>query len=287
MIEAPPPAAPARPGRQPAISPRLLIGVGGCAVTVLALAAFAGASLLPHGPLDQDHTALLRPPSGEHWLGTTRLGEDVAAQTLAGLRTSILVGAAVAAVSTALAAVLGCLAGLRGGAVDAGVTWLADVMLAFPPILLVALVSPVFEGRSWILVVLAIAAIHWMLPTRMIRSRTRALRSRGFIRAAVVSGAGTGYLIRRHLLPHLGALLAIDATLTVGTAVLAEAGLSYFGLGIRPPDLSLGTLIATGAPSVTTYPWVFLAPAGALVALVCAVAAVGEGIRALTAEDAG
>lgn len=286
MIEVPP-AARTQLDEQPALPPRILIGAGGFALGILVLAAFAGAALLPHGPLDQDYTALLAAPNGKHWLGTTRLGEDILAQTLAGLRTSILVGAAVAAVSTALAAFLGCLSGLRGGIMDAGVTWLADVMLVFPPILLVALISPAFEGRSWILVVIAIAAIHWMLPTRMIRSRTRALRSRGFIRAAVVSGAGTSYLIRRHLLPHLGALLAIDATLTVGTAVLAEAGLSYFGLGIRPPDLSLGTLIATGAPSVTTYPWVFLAPAGALVAMVCAVAAIGEGIRALTAEDAG
>ncbi|MDO3399913.1 ABC transporter permease [Mycolicibacterium neoaurum] len=261
---------------------------GGSAVVVLlASAAFAGAALWPYGPLEQDYGAILQPPNPTHWLGTTRLGEDVLAQVLAGLRTSILVGLAVAVLSTAVAAVLGCVAGLRGGALDAGVIWLADAMLVFPPVLLVALMSPAFEGRSWLLVVGAIAAIHWMLPTRMVRARSRVLRDRGFVRAAVVAGAGPTHIVRRHLLPHLGALLAIDATLTVGTAVLAEAGLSYFGLGIRPPDLSLGTLIAAGAPSALTYGWLFLAPAAALVLLVGAVAAIGEGIRAMTAEPVG
>lgn len=258
--------------------------VGAGMLTAIALAAIAGPVLLGTDHTVQRHDAILQPPSIEYWFGTGRLGEDVLAQTLHGLRKSLLIGIAVALVSTALSALIGSIAGLVGGRTDAAIMWLVDVLLVVPPIIVVAVLSPLFMGRSWILLVVAIAAFQWMLPARMVRSRTMVLRESGFVRAASTMGASRRRIILRHLIPNMLPLLIIDITLTVGTAVIAEAGLSYFGFGVTPPDVSLGTLLAGGSASATTFPWIFLAPAVTLVVMVLAVGLLGESLR-LRAEE--
>lgn len=255
------------------------IVVGAVLLGAIALAAGFGPILLDGDHTVQRHDAILRPPGFEHWFGTGRLGEDVLAQTVYGLRKSLLIGITVALVSTAMSAVIGSIAGLVGGRTDVAIMWLVDVLLVLPPIVVVAVVSPLFAGRSWVLLVVAIAIFQWMLPARMVRSRAMVLRESGFVRAARAMGAPGRRIIRRHLIPNMLPLLVIDVTLTVGTAVIAEAGLSYFGFGVQAPDVSLGTLLAAGSASATTFPWIFLAPAGSLVAMVMAVGLLGEGLR--------
>ncbi|MER7404928.1 ABC transporter permease [Streptomyces sp. NPDC000070] len=265
--------------------PQAITGVA--LLAVLWGAAFVGPLTASYGHEEQDHSALLSPPSGEHWLGTSRLGEDLLAQCLRGLQKSLLVGVCVALVSTLLAAVVGTVAGYVGGRVDRLLMWATDALLVLPAILVVAVVSPALRGHSWVWLVLMLAAFQWMLTARVVRARTLSLRERDFVRAARFMGLGTAQVIARHLLPHMAPLLIIDCTVNVGTAVLGEAGLSYFGLGIQPPDVSLGTLLATGTGSALTYPWVFLAPVGFLVATVTAVGLLGEALRASLGEEEG
>ncbi|WP_439030797.1 ABC transporter permease [Gordonia terrae] len=267
------------PGRFAPRRGTMMAATGAVLLLLLLIAAVLGPVLAGSDHLTQRHDAILTPPGGEHWFGTGRLGEDVAAQTFHGMRKSLLIGVAVALISTALAALVGSFAGLLGGRADGMTMWTVDVLLVLPPIVVVAVLSPLFAGRSWLLLVVAIAVFQWMLPARMVRSRTMVLRESGFVRAATAMGASRVRIICRHLIPNMVPLLVIDVTLTVGTAVIAEAGLSYFGFGVQPPDVSLGTLIATGSTSAVTFPWVFVFPAAALVATVMAVGLLGEGIR--------
>jgi peptide/nickel transport system permease protein len=129
----------------------------------------------------------------------------------------------------------------------------------------------------WLIVLLAI--FGWMVSSRMVRGLTMSLREREFVRAARFMGVPNHRIILRHILPNVASILIIDATLNVGFAVLAETGLSFLGFGIQPPDVSLGTLIADGTPSTTTFPWVFLFPAGALVLIVLCANLTGDGLR--------
>lgn len=264
-----------------------MAAAGATLLLILVLAAVFGPVLAGTDHLTQRHDAILTPPGGDHWFGTGRLGEDVAAQTFQGMRKSLLIGIAVALISTALAALIGSFAGLLGGRTDGVTMWAVDVLLVLPPIVVVAVLSPKFADGSWLLLVVAIAVFQWMLPARMVRSRTLVLRERGFVRAAAAMGATRARIICRHLIPNMVPLLVIDVTLTVGTAVIAEAGLSYFGFGVRPPDVSLGTLLAAGSTSAVTFPWVFVFPAAALVATVMGVGLLGEGIRLRLEEPRG
>ncbi|MFC9979271.1 ABC transporter permease [Gordonia sp. NPDC127522] len=272
-------AAEVTPGRSAPRRGTLMAASGATLLLLLVIAALFGPLVAGSDHLTQRHDEILAPPSGDHWFGTGRLGEDVAAQTFHGMRKSLLIGIAVAVISTALAALIGSFAGLLGGRTDGVTMWAVDVLLVLPPIVVVAVLSPGFSDGSWLLLVVAIALFQWMLPARMIRSRTLVLRESGFVRAATAMGASRARIICRHLIPNMVPLLVIDVTLTVGTAVIAEAGLSYFGFGVQPPDVSLGTLLSAGSTSAVTFPWVFVFPAAALVATVMAVGLLGEGVR--------
>ncbi len=129
----------------------------------------------------------------------------------------------------------------------------------------------------WLIVLLA--AFGWMVSSRMVRGLTMSLREREFIRAARYMGVSSRRIIMHHIVPNVASILIIDATLNVGFAILAETGLSFLGFGVQPPDVSLGTLIADGTPSATTFPWVFLFPAGALVLIVLCANLTGDGLR--------
>lgn len=270
---------PARTATPPGRDGRVLTYLGAGILVTLTAVAFIGPHALTFHYSEQNHGSILEAPTVRHWFGTARLGEDILAQTLHGLQKSLLIGVAAAVLATGAAAVVGMLAGLARGAVDKTSMWAVDTLLVLPPILVIAVLSPLFVDRSWLFLILAIAAFQWMLPARMIRARTLTLRVSGFVRAADTMGASKWHVMRKHLLPNMIPLLAVDCALTVATAVLAEAGLSYFGFGVQPPDISLGTLIATGSASAVTYPWVFVAPAVTLVLTVLGVGFVGEGVR--------
>jgi peptide/nickel transport system permease protein len=226
-----------------------------------------------------DFFSLLQPPSKEHFFGTSQIGGDVYALTLRGLQKSLIIGILVAIFSTGLAAIAGGFAGFYGGKVDRSVMWIIDALLVLPSFLIIAVMSPWFRGRTWLIFVVLLAAFGWMITARIIRSATMSLRERDFVRAAIYMGIPARKIVFRHLLPNVASILIIDATLNVGGTILSETGLSYLGFGVQPPDVSLGSLIAEGTASALTYPWLFMFAGAALVLTVLAVSFVGDGLR--------
>jgi peptide/nickel transport system permease protein len=249
-----------------------------CVVALYALA-FLGPLLTPWGYAEQDPTAYLSPPSAQHWFGTTQIGEDVFAQTLRGLQKSLTIGLLVGIISTSIAAVVGTTAGYFGGWVDRALMWVVDLLLVIPSFLIIAILSPAFRGKTWLILVVLLAAFSWMITARIVRGLTLSLREREFVLAARFTGVPPWRIIARHIMPNMASILIIDATITVGTAILTETGLSYFGFGVQPPDVSLGTLIANGTNSALTFPWLFLFSGGLLVLTVLSVNSVGDGLR--------
>jgi peptide/nickel transport system permease protein len=259
---------------------RKRLAVAGVVVLVLLFAfAFLGTLLSRWDYASQDFQAFLQPPSAQHWFGTTQIGQDVYAETLRGLQKSLVIGLLTAFFSTGFAAVVGACAGYLGGWVDRALMWLVDLLLVLPAFLIIAILSPNFRGKTWLLFVVLLAAFSWMITARIVRGLTLSLKEREFVQAARFMGVSSPAIIFRHLLPNMSSLLIIDATINVGGAILAETGLSYFGFGVQPPDVSLGTLIAEGTRSALTFPWLFLFAGGLLILTVLAVSVVGDGLR--------
>jgi glutathione transport system permease protein len=249
-------------------------------LVVLFVGCYGLPPLLPYDYNSLDYHRLLQPPSFKHWFGTNTLGQDLLARTLRGMQKSMLIGFCVALISTSIAATVGSIAGYFGGWRDRALMWLVDLLLVVPGFLIIAIITPRIKQSSsmlWLIVLLAI--FGWMVSSRMVRGLTMSLRQREFVSAARFMGVPNRRVIMRHILPNVASILIIDATLNVGFAVLAETGLSFLGFGIQPPDVSLGTLIADGTPSTTTFPWVFLFPAGALVLIVLCANLTGDGLR--------
>ncbi|MBB6347593.1 ABC transporter permease [Nonomuraea muscovyensis] len=252
---------------------------GSIALILLVALAYIGPFLGPYEWTDKDFLAFLSPPSGDHWWGTTTIGQDMYAVTLRGMQKSIVIGLLVAVIATGLAAVVGAFAGYFGGWVDKALMWGVDLLLVLPSFLIIAIVSPRLRGASWLWFVVLLAAFTWMITSRVVRSMTLSLREREYVLAAVYMGIPRWKIIFRHIVPNLSSLLIIDATLNVSAAVIGEAALSFFGFGIQPPDVSLGTLIAEGSRNATGYPWLFAFPAGLLVLLVLSINLIGDGLR--------
>ncbi|WP_028707989.1 ABC transporter permease [Propionicicella superfundia] len=253
--------------------------LGGGVIVLLIVAAVLGPHLVPWSYDAIDPGAYLQPPSGRHWFGTTQSGRDVLALTVHGLGKSLLIGFLVAAGSTGLAAVIGTSIAYIGGWYEKAMLWVVDLLLVIPSFFLVAIITSGSGESAWIWLVALLAGFGWMLSARVVRALTLTVKEREYILAARYMGVSTPRIIRRHILPNISSLLIVDATLNVGYAILAETGLSYFGFGVQSPDTSLGTLIAEGARSATTFPWIFLGPSAVLLALVLSVNAVGDGLR--------
>jgi peptide/nickel transport system permease protein len=228
---------------------------------------------------EYDYLSFLQGPSAGHWFGTSQIGEDVFAQTMRGLQRSLTIGLLTAAISIVIASLVGACAGYFGGWVDRGLMWVVDLLLVLPSFLIIAVISPALRGASWVLFVLLLGLFAWMITARILRGMTLTLREREFVKAARFMGAPPGLIIRRHILPNMASLMIIDVTITVGSTILLETGLSYFGFGVQPPDVSLGTLIRDGSSSAITTPWLFLFAGGLLVVSVLAVNFIGDGLR--------
>ncbi|QYC40013.1 Oligopeptide transport system permease protein OppC [Nonomuraea coxensis DSM 45129] len=253
---------------------------GSIALLLLVLAAYIGPYFGAYAWTEKDFLAFLSPPDADHWWGTTSIGQDMYAITLRGMQKSIVIGLLVALISTGLAAIVGAFAGYFGGWADRILMWGVDLLLVLPSFLIIAIISPRLKaGGSWLWFVVLLAAFSWMITSRVVRSMTISLREREYVLAAVYMGIPRWKIIFRHIVPNLSSLLIIDATLNVSSAIIGEAALSFFGFGIQPPDVSLGTLIAAGSGNATGYPWLFAFPAGALVLLVLSVNLIGDGLR--------
>jgi peptide/nickel transport system permease protein len=249
-------------------------------LVVMFLAAYLVPPLLPYSHTDIDYSALQSPPSPQHWFGTNAIGQDLLAQVLRGTQKSMLIGVCVAVISTTIAATVGSVAGYFGGWRDRALMAFVDLLLVVPSFILIAIITPRTKNSANIaLLIVLLAAFNWMISSRMVRGLTMSLREREYVQAARYMGVPSWRIIARHIVPNVASILIIDTALNVGAAILAETGLSFLGFGVQPPDVSLGTLIADGTKSATTFPWVFLFPAGVLVLIILCANLIGDGLR--------
>ena len=233
---------------------------------------------------------LSSPPSWSHPMGTDGLGRDLFAQVLRGTRTSLQVALVVAVVSTAFGAVLGAVAGYCRGWVDGVLMRLTDVVLSVPAIAVLAVLARAAQGTpaNWLAMALILSALSWPGMARIVRAMILSLREREFAEAARAAGASGRRILFRHLLPHTSGPVIVRASLRVGGAILAEAALSFLGLGLTPPDTSLGVLVSTGQHAATTRPWLFYFPGLVILLIVLSINFVGDGLRdALDPAPAG
>lgn len=219
------------------------------------------------------------PPSGQHWFGTDSIGVDLYASMVEALRKSLLIGLLAAPAATLIAAFVGSLAGYIGGKLETVVNWIINLLLVLPVFYVLMIISPLLSNVSWIVIVVAIAGFGWMVMAQIVKNQTKSLKDREYVKAARYMGVGTTTILARHIIPNVASLLIIDAALGVSGAILSETSLSFFGLGIQPPDVSLGTLIANGQNAVLTRWWLFVIPAAFLVALLTSVNLLGDALR--------
>ncbi|GJE02423.1 ABC transporter permease [Methylobacterium isbiliense] len=212
-------------------------------------------------------------------LGTDALGRDLLTRILVGGRVSLALGLLATAVALLIGVAYGALAGYLGGAADAAMMRLVDILYALPFIVFVILLVVVF-GRSVVLVFVAVGAVEWLDMARIVRGEALSIRRRDYVRAAEALGVSTGAILRRHVVPNaLGPVVAY-AALLVPKVILLESFLSFLGLGVQEPMTSWGVLIAEGARSIETSPWMLVAPAAVLVATLAALNLVGDRLRA-------
>jgi len=246
-------------------------------VAVVLLAALVGPALAPYPPAAQLLELRLAAPSAAHPLGVDELGRDVLARLLFGARVSVTVGFAVVLLAGSVGTLIGAVAGYRGGALDALLMRATDVVLAFPGILLaIALVAVLGPALSH--VVVALAAIGWVGYARLVRGQVLKLRAEEYVVAARAAGIPAWRVLGRHVLPGVLPLLVVQATLGMAGAVLAEAGLSFLGLGQPPPGASWGAMINAGRAHLLDAPHVALFPGLAIVWTVLGLNFLGDGL---------
>jgi peptide/nickel transport system permease protein len=261
------------------------LAAGGALVTMLMLAAIFGPLAVHADPLAIDLNRALAPPGPGHWLGCDSLGRDMLARLLWGARLSLGVSTAVVTLSLGAGGIIGGAAALAGGRIDAIVMRAVDVVLAFPGFLLaIALAAILGPGLSDL--VIALTAMGWTGYARLVRGEVLSLREREYVFAARALGAGSSRLLFRHLLPGIAGPLAVRATFGVGGIIVAEAALSFLGLGVRPPAPSWGNMLDAGRQFLLVAPHLTTAPGVAIGISVLAFNLLGDGLAQLIAYRA-
>jgi peptide/nickel transport system permease protein len=248
-------------------------------VTVVLLALLAP-FVTQYPPTRVDLEAVRKAPSVLHWFGTDASGRDVFARVVYASRVSLLVGVAASLVSVTLGTLLGAVAGMGRGLVDGVIMRAADIVLSFPTIVVIIVLAGVL-GPSVMMLIVAIGATHWPQTCRVVQGVTLSLREKDYLYAARAAGAGSWWLIRRHVLPASLPPVIVSATIAVAQAIMLEATLSFLGLGVQPPQASWGNMLndAQNLTLIQTMPWLWLPPGIAIALTVLSVNFVGDGLR--------
>ena len=247
----------------------LLVGAGLIVMAVLA------PWISPYAPDAIDLAGRRAPPSMAHWFGTDDLGRDLLARVLFGARVSLSIGILAAALTVALGAGIGAIAGWTGRWVDALLMRVADAILAVPRLPLLMIASVIIRPGVLTLIAL-VAAVSWMETARVVRAEVQSLATRGFVEAARAVGSGAMSSMWRHIVPNVLPTLVVATTLAVGRSILLESALSFFGVGVQPPTASWGNMLYQAQATMATEPWLALFPGVAILISVLTVNAIGE-----------
>ncbi|MFX0546627.1 ABC transporter permease [Roseovarius sp. S1116L3] len=265
----------------------LIFGLG--VVLLLVIVAILAPVLAPHDPYLQDLTQRMVKPvfmggTWEHPLGTDHLGRDYLSRLIYGARVSLLIGAVAALISGVIGTAMGVAAGYFGGKVDAVVTFLINVRLAMP-VVLVALAVVAILGGSLQVVIGVLGLLLWDRFAVVMRASTLQVRRREYVAAAQAIGASTPRVILSEIMPNIVNNLIVIVTLEMAHAILLEAALSFLGLGVQPPTPSWGLMVSEGKNMMLFEPWLVLIPGVVLFVLVLAINLMGDGLRDVTAPE--
>lgn len=261
--------------------------IGTIIVAVIALVAIFAPILLKYDPYTQDLLNRMVPPEflggkSDHVLGTDQLGRDYLARLLHGARVSLFIGLSAALISGIIGTAMGVAAGYFGGRVDAVVTFLINVRLAMP-VVLVALAVVALFGGSLTVVATVLGLLLWDRYAVVMRASTLQIARREYVAASYAIGTSTPRILLSEILPNLMNNLIVVATLEMAHAILLEAALSFLGLGVQPPTASWGLMISEGKDMMLFEPWLVMIPGVALFVLVLAINLMGDGLRDITA----
>ncbi|MFI5235414.1 MAG: ABC transporter permease [Gemmatimonadales bacterium] len=249
------------------------------AILVVAAIALPWFLVDPNAQPDVLRGALLHPGAG-HWLGTDQLSRDVLARVIAGARISLSIALLAVLVSLSVGAGVGLIAGYAGGIVDLTLMRLVDGALAIPRLFYLLLAATAWDRMPLLAFILLLGLTGWFGTSRLVRSEVLRLRGEEFIQATRALGGSRARIIFRHLLPNAAGPLLVAATLNIGEVILLEAGLSFLGIGVRPPTPSWGGMILEGKDVLANAPWVSLAPGVAIMLAVLGIHLTGESVRA-------
>jgi peptide/nickel transport system permease protein len=270
--------APRRGGPWRRLMHNQLALAGGLMLAVVVLAALFAQLLAPFDPLEMYPVHLLEPPSASHWLGTDEFGRDILSRVIWGARISLYVGGIAVTFAVLAGVSLGLMSGYYGGLLDDGIARVLDVVFAFPSILLaLGIVGALGPGLTNTMI--AIGIVYTPVFARLTRGTTLSIRQREFVAAATLSGANDLRILRSHILPNVAAPLIVQISLSLSLAILAEASLSFLGLGTQPPDPSWGTMVNTGQRLIELSPWPVVFPGLAIIVAVLGFNLLGDGIR--------
>jgi peptide/nickel transport system permease protein len=220
-------------------------------------------------------------PAAQHPFGTDLIGHDLFAQVMEAEATSVKTALLVAVIATAIGTTIGAIAGYYGGIADAVLMRFTDLILAVPLLALLLVLSNKLskQAGSWLWIAIVLGCVLWTNLARQVRGAFLSLREREFVEAEHAIGATDRRIILRHMIPNAIGPIVVSATLTVALAILIEAVLSFLGLGIQAPEVSLGSLISSGQDAAATLPWLFFFPSGFLVVTILSINFIGDGLR--------
>lgn len=256
--------------------PGLMIG---CAVLVmLVVIALAAPIISPHNPMKTDLANTLAPPSATYWLGTDQYGRDIVSRLIWGTQVSLKVALAVVTLSLVLGTLIGAIAGFAGGWIERIIVVCNDILLAFPGFLL-ALAIVAARGSTLESVILAVSIAFTPRVVSIMRAVVLTIRPRLFIEASHAIGMTSTRILLRHVVPNAMPPVIVVATVSAATAILAEAGLSFLGLGVQPPTPTWGNIISDGNSLITTNPLISLSAGLCIAVAVIALNLLGDGLR--------
>jgi ABC-type dipeptide/oligopeptide/nickel transport system permease subunit len=253
-----------------------LIGAAGLLIIV---AAFIIGPMISDFAFDERNVRdRLQGPNRTHWFGTDEIGRDLFARTARGGQYSLGIGALAAAIATAFGTLIGATAGYFGRAFDLVISQLINLVLVVPGIIILSLFAVKF-GSTWWKLALVIAALAWTRIARVVRGLVLSLKEQEFVMAARAAGASHARIIFRHILPNVMGVVAVEITLLLGSTIVLESTLSFLGLGVKPPQTSLGLLVADAKGNIDNDPFRVLAPGIFIVLIVLCVNFLGDGLR--------